>query len=110
MTSYGVSYSTKFFYGDKTSTTNQTHMEFEHKSLVKCHQKWTILTSVSKLFYSNKSGDLYVAVETKNNDTLHFCTTEILHTSGVLSNVVHQYIPCQLMFCCDLVVDDDVRR
>ena len=54
----------------------------------------------------NKSVDSYVVVETKNNDGLHFCTTEIY--------VPQEYfrmcnIRRQLLFCCDHVVDD-VRR
>ena len=57
--------------------------------------------------YLYKSGDSYVVVETKDNDGLHFCTTEIFVPQEYFRMC---YIRRQLMFCCDLVVDDDVRR
>ena len=44
---------------------------------------------------------------TKNNDGLHFCITEIYVSQEYFRMC---YIRRQLMFCCDLVVDDDVRR
>ena len=50
-----------------------------------------------------KSGDSYVVVETKNNDGLHFCTTEIYVPQEYFRMC---YIRRQLMFCCDHVVDD----
>ena len=43
----------------------------------------------------------------KNNDGLLFCTTEIYVPQEYFRMC---YIRRQLMFCCDLVVDDDVRR
>ena len=63
----------------------------------------------SKISASNslyKSVDSYVVVETKNNDSLHFCTTEIY--------VPQEYfrmcnIRRQLLFCCDHVVDDVMK-
>ena len=45
-------------------------------------------------------------VETKNNDGIHFCTTEIYVPQEYFRLC---YICRQLMFCCDLEVDDDVK-
>ena len=42
-------------------------------------------------------------VETKNKDSLHFCTTEIYIPQEYFQMC---YIRRQLMFCCDHVVDD----
>ena len=42
-------------------------------------------------------------LEIKNNDSLHFCTTEIYVPQEYFRMC---YIRRQLMFCCDHVVDD----
>ena len=68
---------------------------------------WRISLVLRISFLLYKSGDSYVVVETKNNDGLHFCTTETYVPQEYFWMC---YIRRQLMFCCDLVIDDDVRR
>ena len=60
-----------------------------------------------KCLFLFKIGDSDIVVETKNVDGVHFCTTEIYVRKEYFRMC---YIRRQLMFCCHLVVDDDVRR